>query len=152
MSTYSEKLKDPRWQRKRLLVCQRDNWTCRDCANSHNSLEVHHIRYAKEPWDIEDQFLLTLCEGCHDKRGEIEKAAKLALDLLFAKLPITQVIALANYLADYASYANQYEQLLAGQLEFLSETRFINHGKEYPESRAHIEAVIGRIINWEQVA
>jgi hypothetical protein len=152
MKTYSEKLRDPRWQRRRLEVMQRDNWQCRDCKCSHNNLQVHHVRYSKEPWDIEADFLLTLCDSCHQNRGEVEQVAKLALDLLFAKLPISQVVALADHLAAFASYDDNYEQLLAGQLEFLSETRWINHGKEYPASREHIEAVIGRIINWEQVA
>lgn len=65
--TYSEKLKDPRWQKMRLQVMERDDFTCRDCKSKTETLNVHHSHYRKgaEPWDYEDRFLITLCEECH---------------------------------------------------------------------------------------
>lgn len=64
---YAEKLKDPRWQKKRLEIFERDSWTCRFCLNSDSPLTVHHLCYfpKREPWEYEDDFLLTLCEDCH---------------------------------------------------------------------------------------
>lgn len=64
---YSEKLKDPRWQKKRLEILNRDRWTCRGCGDKENTLHVHHIFYLPrtEPWDVPDGFLITLCEACH---------------------------------------------------------------------------------------
>jgi hypothetical protein len=77
---YSEKLKDPRWQKKRLKILERDNWTCRGCNDTKNTLVVHHIKYFpdKEPWECPDKFLLTLCEECHrlerEHRPYVEQA------------------------------------------------------------------------------
>ena len=86
MKTYSEKLKDPRWQKKRLEVMERDGFTCRDCGATHKTLHVHHCMYEKgEPWETDSRFLLTLCEDCHDERGPQEADAKRALALLFAR-------------------------------------------------------------------
>ncbi len=63
---YSEKLRDPRWQKKRLEVMQRDNFRCRICHGEEMTLNVHHIEYEKkDPWDANGKNLVTLCEDCH---------------------------------------------------------------------------------------
>jgi len=63
--TYAEKLKDPRWQKKRLKVLNRDEFTCQCCGDSKSTLHVHHFLYEKNPWDVEDHALITICEKCH---------------------------------------------------------------------------------------
>lgn len=63
--TYSEKLKDPRWQKKRLKILDRDNFKCRSCGDNKSTLHVHHISYSNNPWDAEDGELVTLCTDCH---------------------------------------------------------------------------------------
>jgi 5-methylcytosine-specific restriction endonuclease McrA len=75
--TYSEKLQDPRWQKKRLEILSRDNWACIDCLESNRTLTVHHCRYSGEPWEIEGKFLMTLCMDCHQSRQNDESDAKL---------------------------------------------------------------------------
>lgn len=64
---YTDKLKDPRWQKKRLEIFDRDNWTCRICSDKKDSLHVHHKRYISglNPWEYDDKLLLTVCETCH---------------------------------------------------------------------------------------
>lgn len=71
--SYSEKLKDPRWQRKRLEIFERDNWMCKKCEDSSKTLHVHHKEYhtGKEPWDYLNSFLETLCETCHAKEHDL---------------------------------------------------------------------------------
>lgn len=66
--TYSEKLKDPRWQKKRLEILNRDKFKCQSCGNGELTLHVHHTKYIRgnDPWDYKDNFLVTLCELCHD--------------------------------------------------------------------------------------
>lgn len=70
VSDYGELLKDPRWQRKRLSIFERDAWACRDCFASDKPLHVHHLKYihGRKPWQYADGDLLTLCEDCHDAR------------------------------------------------------------------------------------
>ena len=65
MSEYSEKLKDPRWQKKRLEVFSRDNFTCVYCTDSKSTLHVHHLFYTGDPWEAPMDILKTLCEDCH---------------------------------------------------------------------------------------
>jgi hypothetical protein len=63
---YNEKLKDPRWQKKRLLIFDRDNWTCQCCGDKEMTLNVHHTAYVGDPWDCPDEKLVTVCEDCHE--------------------------------------------------------------------------------------
>jgi len=64
---YYEKLKDPRWQKKRLEVFQRDDFCCQLCFSDENTLTVHHRYYDKdlEPWEYPLEALVTLCQDCH---------------------------------------------------------------------------------------
>jgi hypothetical protein len=67
--TYSEKLKDPRWQKKRLEVFERDQWRCIACDAADKTLHVHHLVYLPkcEPWEYANCFLRTLCFECHEE-------------------------------------------------------------------------------------
>ena len=65
--TYSDKLKDPRWQKKRLEILNRDEWACTKCYAIDRTLHVHHLKYSKSgnPWDSPMNDLTTLCDRCH---------------------------------------------------------------------------------------
>jgi hypothetical protein len=84
-TSYSEKLKDPRWQKMRLEVMNRDSWTCQSCYNPGSSLNVHHLKYAisGNPWDSDPSDLITLCGNCHEiETGERADAEKMLLKSL----------------------------------------------------------------------
>lgn len=70
---YAEKLRDPRWQKKRLEVFERDQWACQSCGDYESTLIVHHRLYLPhtEPWDYPEHLLVTLCEQCHDYQREM---------------------------------------------------------------------------------
>ncbi len=78
--TYSEKLRDPRWQKKRLEIMDRDGFKCRDCGSKTETLNVHHAFYRKgaQPWEYENESLITVCQPCHqvaeDRKNEILQA------------------------------------------------------------------------------
>jgi hypothetical protein len=65
--TYSEKLQDPEWQKKRLLILSRDSFTCLLCGDKNTTLHVHHKEYlpGRKPWEYEDDNFQTLCKHCH---------------------------------------------------------------------------------------
>jgi 5-methylcytosine-specific restriction endonuclease McrA len=54
MPTYRQQLRDPRWQRRRLQVFERDGWTCQQCGAEDQELQVHHTRYVAgaAPWEV----------------------------------------------------------------------------------------------------
>lgn len=70
--SYAELLKDPRWQKVRLQVLERDGWKCQICGDQKSTLHVHHMRYfyGMPPWDYPLSLLATLCKGCHDEETE----------------------------------------------------------------------------------
>lgn len=72
--TYSEKLRDPRWQKKRLEILNRDNFTCIGCGSNTRTLHVHHQLYQRglDPWDYQENLLITLCEVCHEGEEEMK--------------------------------------------------------------------------------
>jgi hypothetical protein len=66
---YEQKLRDPRWQRRRLEIFQRDKWTCQLCSRTDLELHVHHLhRTTENPWDEPDLHLLTVCKLCHEQQ------------------------------------------------------------------------------------
>jgi hypothetical protein len=67
--TYAEQLKDPRWQKKRLEVMEREGFKCQTCEAEHKTLHAHHLCYHKgmKPWEYALEDLSCLCEECHCK-------------------------------------------------------------------------------------
>ena len=66
--SYAEMLRSPLWQKKRLEIMQRDDFTCQHCGCKERELQVHHRVYHKgaKPWEYEDNELITLCDRCHE--------------------------------------------------------------------------------------
>lgn len=65
--TYTEQLKHPNWQRKRLEVLGEADFQCENCLAADQTLHVHHRRYIKGrmAWEYENQELQVLCHKCH---------------------------------------------------------------------------------------
>ena len=64
---YKEQYKHPKWQKRRLQILERDNFTCKKCGDTETTLHVHHLIYYKgrTVWNYIDFDLITLCEHCH---------------------------------------------------------------------------------------
>lgn len=79
--TYSEKLRDPRWQKKRLEVLERAGWKCQRCGTNESELHVHHKMYVKdrEPWEYEDENFVVVCDKCHEIEHERMHTARAIL-------------------------------------------------------------------------
>jgi hypothetical protein len=73
--TYSEKLRDPRWQKKRLEVMSGSKFECESCGAKDKTLNVHHkvYRRGKQPWEYETEALSCLCEDCHSAVEELRQ-------------------------------------------------------------------------------
>lgn len=84
--TYSEQLKTPAWQKKRLEVLQRDGFQCQNCGDTESELNVHHIYYDPElkAWEYPDEAYMTLCKTCHIRWHYLKNK----IDKIFCKLPI----------------------------------------------------------------
>ena len=65
--TYSKKLTNPKWQRRRSKILERDDFQCQICGDIERTLHVHHMYYIPklEPWEYPGNALITLCEWHH---------------------------------------------------------------------------------------
>ena len=69
---YLEALANPQWQKKRLEIMQRDNFTCQFCGCKDRTLHIHHKVYekGKKPWEYDNKDLICICEKCHENITE----------------------------------------------------------------------------------
>jgi hypothetical protein len=65
--SYSDLLKDPRWQKLRLNAMEAAGWKCSTCGREDKTFNVHHRAYKKGamPWEYDVDDLDVLCEECH---------------------------------------------------------------------------------------
>ena len=63
---WEEQYKHPNWQKVRLSVFSRDDFTCKICGNNNKQLHVHHRSYSgRFIWDSPLKTMITVCEDCH---------------------------------------------------------------------------------------
>ena len=125
---YSEKLKDPRWQKKRLEILERDSWSCQICGDSESTLHVHHYKYENDPWEVDNIYLKTLCESCHEmehhdlklyKKNLSDELLELESDCYFS------LCAVVHYLKENSKYPNQVSFSILADC-FIDDPEFFN--------------------------
>ena len=86
---YAEQYKNPKWQKLRLKILDRDGWACQKCGDDESQLQVHHRRYiyGKKVWDYSMEELITLCNECHEEEKDCMKIhMELFIGILKTKL------------------------------------------------------------------
>jgi predicted metallo-beta-lactamase superfamily hydrolase len=103
--TYAEKLRDPRWQKKRLEVFSKNDFSCEMCGSSEETLHAHHKEYFKgrEPWEYEANQLACICASCHKNEHDEEDSLKLISSFLNIDGPNNRGEA-ASLLTGYAGF------------------------------------------------
>jgi len=97
--TYVEKLKDPRWQKMRLKILERDDWACQMCFDCESTLHIHHRRYLpnRAPWDYPENILVTLCEACHEyERDQLDVICDDVVSFLREKFFSDSIVSIAH--------------------------------------------------------
>lgn len=79
--TYSEQLKHPNWQRRRLEALQASYFTCEECGDAESTLNVHHKRYVRGrmAWEYENKELMVVCDSCHTDAHNLKSSIELVL-------------------------------------------------------------------------
>ena len=110
---YSEQLKSPLWQRKRLKIMERDNFTCQNCFSTQNQLQVHHKYYIKDKkaWEYYDESLITLCSQCHEDITKIKADIKSTIDYKFVKYD--ELIIVNDISSYYLNLAESEKELIS---------------------------------------
>jgi hypothetical protein len=124
MSVYSEKFKDPMWQKKRLEIMSRDEFKCVICGDDKKTLNVHHCYYifGLNPWEYSNDVLITLCEDCHkdthlNSKNETKEAFE-AIRKISCKFDLVQLAEALKespdgngiFLGDLAEFIHFYKQ------------------------------------------
>lgn len=96
---YFEKLKDPRWQKRRLEMMELAGFKCQACGGNDNPLHVHHGYYAKgkDPWEYGPESLHVICEPCHQNATD---------DMATIQMLIGQIAP-----GDYPEFAGEVDSL-----------------------------------------
>jgi len=99
MSNYSALLKDPRWQKKRLLKLNESGFKCEECGVEDQELHIHHTRYDSKlkPWEYENSTLRAYCKTCHEKAEILKKQTV----FIFQHLPLCDQEIIFGYLIGF---------------------------------------------------
>jgi len=111
---YIEKLKNPKWQKKRLEILNRDNFKCRNCESDEKCLQIHHLIYNDcEPWEYENRNLITLCEDCHKEEEFQKNFTNMGIDYLtsqgFLRSDISKIICFFSNKTDLMTDIETFE-------------------------------------------
>jgi hypothetical protein len=103
---YSEKLKHPKWQKKRLEILHRDNFTCVLCGDKETELHINHLKYTGEPYDAPNEDLETLCKVCHKLKHSLDNNHKIMEACKIKDIFGNNVLVYRDYLNDmfFANY------------------------------------------------
>jgi len=105
--TYSDQLRDVRWQRRALEIKQAANWRCQHCGRGEPAtkqetfiLHVHHLHYiqGRAPWEYPDALLVALCKDCHEGTHEATDALRSALAVALRNTHHSQVAKVASWM------------------------------------------------------
>lgn len=159
---YAEKFKDPKWQKKRLQILERDGWCCQVCYNADDTLHIHHRWYekGKDPWEYPDDCLVTLCDGCHEDEtqsirlicGNLTQAVKskfLSGDIIelvvgFTEMPIVHVPSIqAAALNWFLSSETSMRSLVRLYFESLSKQHNANGIKDVSNNESSVSNIPG---------
>ena len=102
--TYTQQLRHPNWQRRRLEILSQADFACADCGCKDATLHVHHLRYRKGrmAWEYADDELQALCEACHKEHHDAEDCIRRLVAMSGAEV----YGVLAGYLAGYVADAD----------------------------------------------
>jgi hypothetical protein len=90
--TYTEQLKHPKWQRKRLEMLEASGFKCTNCGTEEKTLHVHHKQYVRgrSAWEYSATELQVLCEDCHTTTHDIKERLVAFLALNFHDIPMEE--------------------------------------------------------------
>lgn len=129
--------KDPRWQKKRLQILERDGFACKNCGDANSTLNVHHTFYwDKEdevpPWDYNDVSLMTLCDSCHDLEHKEISIHREQLIRVISEAGLGSCLKLDTLIDAFAlsleTYENEDADVFAWAIQSISASKAVYNG------------------------
>lgn len=108
---YMEKLRDPRWQKVRLLKLEAAGWKCEWCGSAKKNLQIEHGYYSRglEPWEYPPESLWVLCADCH----KTTESAKAEMSAVQSRIPPWHHHHVYYYMLELKSALDDDEELEA---------------------------------------
>lgn len=116
--TYAEKLKSPKWQKKRLDILNLKGFKCEKCGDEENQIQVHHRFYitGREPWEYDNDVFQVLCEKCHEashkKEVETIEVVPVRYQELIMLLDETDLLATKHLVHTLTNFKNEYGDII----------------------------------------
>lgn len=139
--TYSEQLKHPKWQQRRLEVMEKAGFECSNCGSNEDTLHVHHRRYIKGrmAWEYCNDELACLCESCHSE----EHSARNDLEELFLNIDIGETRAIVALVRGYAFGWERRDPVDCwGSVEIIGQLAWHMSGREFSEASGLLDAFV----------
>lgn len=131
--SYSKKLQNPLWQKKRLEILQRDNFECTLCGSKDKELHVHHrwYQFGKEIWDYPDINFQTLCYECHEHIEMCIKSSTSDMQVMVRRTPIAQddydvFCRLLLHLSEEEGYKNYNPRKIVDAIDYIIDNNTID--------------------------
>lgn len=143
MTTYYEKLKSPKWQKKRLEILSERGFGCEVCSDKDSQLHVHHKIYKKgvSPWSYPSYNYSVLCEECHkDAHNTID-----AMNELVGVLPVDGHFSqqgVLSFLLNFLSSEDEWVRATDQQLN-----RFYEIQEEFNIPNENLMSYVGMVSN-----
>jgi len=144
---YREQYKDPRWQKKRLEILQRDEWQCKLCSTKEETLHVHHRYYLSgtDIWDYPNTAFATLCESCHETESqELKEYTQLFLEQFLSRFWADDLRELAYGFSCLPATVYKQQLVISGLSTLLAQPNILDDLLE-----AYYERVRMRRAQWE---
>lgn len=112
-TSYQELLQHPKWQKKRLEILERDEYTCQLCQDTETQLQIHHLEYSYgiNPWEYSNDKLITYCAICHALEEFLKKEfTNLKIALIFYKKNQGDSILIECYLHQPFTSMDRYHE------------------------------------------
>lgn len=160
--SYLELLRDPRWQKARLLTMQRAGFACERCGDKDTTLNVHHKNYKSghAPWEYELNNFVCLCRDCHEI---VHKQKEMINNLLpYTKIDISELMSALVAHQENAQYVGKlhprvfsYERsFYLGVLVFLfnknASLPFIEAFTRWADNDAYCEDLNRLVLSYEE--
>ena len=160
--SYLELLRDPRWQKARLLTMQRAGFACERCGDKDTTLNVHHKNYKSghAPWEYELNNFVCLCRDCHEI---VHKQKEMINNLLpYTKIDIAELMSALVAHQENAQYVGKlhprvfsYERsFYLGVLVFIfnknASIQFIEAFTRWADNDAYCEDLNRLVLSYEE--
>lgn len=138
MKSYQEKLKDPRWQKKRLRALEKAKWTCQNCGDKKSTLHIHHLKYKSNPWESPYKDLKVLCSICHkmeNEKKEVKYILKEIIDKEYMQSYYNKWECICDFNYEYKRFIwNVFAQIMQRDKDQKTSAILKNHVEEVIDS------------------